>query len=196
MRRKCSLEMGGRRARSSDFGGEGIVNISRLAMAAALLPCMSIGAAYAQCEAPPKPVADYLKAHAGWVLLTRVDLSADHQPMWDKDHKGLCPGMAAVVLDAGKQTSYALALLNKGKDGTLEQLVLLKAGAAKPMVLEAPSPSGSIVVWRAPPGEYPNPDTGKDIVLAADSIMYEMYESGAEQFYFVNGELRKLQAGD
>jgi hypothetical protein len=157
---------------------------------------MSVGTAMAQCEAPPKPVADYLKAHPGWVLLTRAHLSADHQPMWDKDHKGLCPGMATVVLDSSKQTSYALALLNKGKGGTLEQLVLLKGAAAKPMVLEAPSPSGSIVVWRAPPGKYPNPETGKDIAIATDSIMYEMYESGAEQFYFVNGKLKKLQAGD
>jgi hypothetical protein len=152
------------------------------------------GAASAQCEKPPQAVIDYLKTHPGWVLLTRADLSADHRPMWDKDHKGLCPGMAEVALDATKEKSYALALLKHSKDGPLEQLVLLKGG--KPMVLEAPSQSGSIVVWRAPPGKYPNPETGKDVAIANDSIMYEMYEAAAEQFYFVNGKLRKLQPGD
>jgi hypothetical protein len=152
------------------------------------------GQATAQCEKPPQPVADYLKAHPGWVLLTRADLSADHQPMWDKDHKGLCPGMAEVALDSTGEKSYALALLKHDKSGTLEQLVLLKGG--NKTVLEAPSPSGSVVVWRAPPGKYPNPETGKDIAIANDSIMYEMYEAAAEQFYFVKGKLRKLQAGD
>jgi hypothetical protein len=154
------------------------------------------GAASAACEKPPLPVADYLKAHPGWVLLTRADLSADHQPMWDKDHKGLCPGMAEVVLDATKEKSYALALVRHGKDGTQEQLVLLNGAAARPIALEAPSPSGSVVVWRAPPGKFPNPETGRDVAIANDSIMYEMYEAAAEQFYFVNGKLRKLQAGD
>jgi hypothetical protein len=163
----------------------------------ALAAMATTGAASAApCEKPPQPVADYLETQPGWVLLTRADLSADHRPMWDKDHKGLCPGLAAVVLDAGKQTSYALALLKHDKGGTLEQLVLLKAGAAKPMVLEAPSPSASAVVWRAPPGKYSDPETGKDVAIATDSIMYEMYESAAEQFYFVNRKLHKLQAGD
>src|SRR5215469_12528165 len=165
----------------------------RFALAAMATTC---SASAAPCEKPPPPVADYLTAHPGWVLVTRADLSADHQPMWDKAHKGLCPGVAEVVLDGTKEKSYALALLKHGKDGTQEQLVLLKGAAARPMVLEAPSPSGSIVVWRAPPGKYPNPETGKDVAIARDSIMYEMYESAAEQFYFVNGKLRKLQAGD
>ena len=159
-------------------------------IAAALL-LFAAAPAFAQCEAPA-PVAAYLKAHPGWRILTLADLNKDQQMQWNEAHKAFCPGMAEVVVDAAGQKSYALALLDKA--GKQEQLVLLRDG--KPLVLEEPSPSTGLVVWRAAPGKYDDPATGRKIAIATDSIMYELFESGAEQFYLVKGKVKRLQAGD
>ena len=39
-------------------------------------------------------------------------------------------------------------------------------------------------------------ETGRDILIAHDSIIWEKMESASQQFYFVNGKFRKLQTGD
>jgi hypothetical protein len=160
-------------------------------IAIAALLAFAATPAFAQCEAPA-PVATYLKAHPGWRILTLADLSKDQQMQWNDAHKAFCPGLAEVVVDASGQKSYALALLDKA--GKQEQLVLLHG--SKPLVLEAPSPSTGVVVWRAAPGKFDDPATGKKIAIATDSIMYELFESAAEQFYLVNGKVKRLQAGD
>lgn len=141
---------------------------------------------------PPPPVAAWLKAHPGWAILTLADLNKDQQMQWNEAHKAFCPGLAAVVLDADGQTSWALALLDS--KGSQEQLVLLRGG--KPITLEAPSQSTGVVVWRAPPGKYDDPASGRKIAIAHDSIMYELFESATEQFYLSNGKVRRLQGGD
>jgi hypothetical protein len=141
---------------------------------------------------PTPPVAAYLKAHPGWRILTLADLNRDQQMQWNDAHKEFCPGIAEVAVDAGGQKSWALALLNT--DGSQEQLVLLRG--AGPTTLEAPSQSTGVVVWRAAPGTYDDPATGRKITIAHDSIMYELFESAAEQFYLLNGKVRRLQAGD
>src|SRR5690348_1579607 len=161
-----------------------------IAIAAALL-LFAATPAFAQCEAPAQ-VAAYLKAHPGWRILTLADLNNDQKMQWNEAHKAFCPGMAEVVVDAPGHKSYALALLDKA--GTQEQLVLLRDG--KPLVLEEPSPSTGLVVWRAAPGKYDDPATGRKVSIATDSIMYELFESGAEQFYLVKGKVKRLQAGD
>ncbi len=151
--------------------------------------------ALAQCEAPA-PVADYLKAHPGWSILTAARLTAGNAKQWDESHKGLCPGLAPVVVDGGGKTSYALALLST--DGRRERIVLLKAGAKgfKEVELSPESPSIDIVVYRVPPGRAEDPETGKPIAIAHDSIMCELFEAAAQQFYFAGGKLRVLQQGD
>ena len=149
------------------------------------------GALAAPCT-PPPPVAAWLEAHPGWRLLTLADLNKDQQMQWDDAHKAFCPGIAEVVVDAGGQKSWALALLDT--KGSQEQLVLLHGD--KPITLEAPSHSTGVVVWRAAPGKYDDPATGRKITIAYDSIMYELFESAAEQYYLSNGKVRRLQAGD
>jgi hypothetical protein len=149
------------------------------------------GALAAPCTPPPS-VAAYLKTHPGWRILTLADLNNDQQMQWNDAHKAFCPGIAEVMLDAGGQKSWALALLDP--NGSQEQLVLLHG--AKPITLEVPSQSTGVVVWRAAPGKYDDPATGRKITIAHDSIMYELFESAAEQFYLSNGKVRRLQAGD
>lgn len=133
--------------------------------------------------APPPAVAAYLKAHPGWTPLTLADLNADQQALWNEAHKDACPGWTAVVLDRSKETSYALALLSA--DRKLEQWVLLKGAAAKPSVIEPPSQSTGIVVWRKPKA-----------ASGFDGFVYELFESASQEFYFVKGKIRKVQGGD
>ena len=163
--------------------------MKHLALAALLL--FAATPAFAQCEAPP-PVAAYLKAHPGWRVLTLADLTKDQQAQWNDAHKAFCPGVAEVAVDPGSQKSYAIALLNK--DGSQEEILLLHGGSA--IVLEPASQSTGMVVWRAAPGKYDDPATGRKTAIATDSVMVELFESAAEQFYLAKGRLKRLQAGD
>jgi len=153
---------------------------------------VACSSAHAAPCTPPAPVAAYLKAHPGWRILTLADLNHDQQTQWNDARKAFCPGMAEVAVDAGAEKSWALALLDT--NGSQEQLVLLHGG--KPVTLEPPSQSTGVVVWRTPPGQYEDPATGKKIAIAHDSIMYELFESATEQFYLVNGNVRRIEAGD
>jgi hypothetical protein len=168
------------------------MKIHHMVIAAVLAVVAGTGAASAQCERPPAQVAGYLKAHPGWRLLVLGDLTKDQQMQWSEGHKGLCPGLAEVVLDATGEKSYALALLDKA--GKQEQTLILRGAAAKPLIIYPVSSATGIVVYRMPPGQYD--DGERKVAIAHDSVMYEAFESAAQQFYFVAGKLHKLQAGD
>jgi hypothetical protein len=168
------------------------MKIQHMVIAVALAGLAGTSVASAQCEKPPRPVADYLAAHPGWRALTLADLTRDQQMQWNEGHKALCPGFAEVALDATGEKSYALALVNKSV--TQEETLILRGAAARPLTIYPASPATGIVVYRMPPGQYDDGD--RKIAIAHDSVMYEAFESAAQQFYFVDGKLHKLQAGD
>ena len=164
----------------------------------ALVTLMAVGASAAPCT-PPPPVADYLKTHPQWRLLDIKDLVSDDRMIWHDNHKGLCPGMAKVVLDSSGLPSYALALIRPDKGKTFEQVVVLQAGANafKTVVLEPPFEGTGIVIWRAPPGKTQDMyGDGRTITVRHDSIIWEKMESASQQFYLVRGKFRKAQTSD
>jgi hypothetical protein len=103
-----------------------------------------------------------------------------------------------VAVDGSALTSYALALLKQNARPLRERVVLLKAGVHgfTEVELEPESESIDIVVWRVAPGRFEDPATGRMVAIAHDSIMCELFESAAQQFYFAGGKLRMLQNGD
>lgn len=147
---------------------------------------------------PPKPVAQYLALHPGWRIETVVDLVPDDQKLWAQDHKGLCPGLAGVVLDASGKTSFALAVLaNRGGKVSEQAIVLKPAGADfRTFVLQPPFKGRCCVVWRSPPGKSSDMDTGRAFDIPYDSVVWEEMESASQQFYFLRGKFHKLQTGD
>jgi hypothetical protein len=162
--------------------------------AIALLP-MTTPAVGALC-APPPPVAAYLAKHPGWAILEISDLVADDQALWHQYHEGKCPGLAEAALDGSGKLSYALALVDR-KNGN-EQIVALKAegNAFQPFTLQAPFHDIGSVVYRAPPGRSSDLETGREVRINHDSIVWEKMESASQQFYFSNKKFHKLQTSD
>jgi hypothetical protein len=166
----------------------------------ALLLLLPVGAAATAPCAPPSPVAAYLKAHPGWRILDMPDLVSDDQQLWRENHKGLCPGLARVVVEDGGGVSFALALIRPRGGKIFEQVVVLRAlpgGTFQPVMLVAPDEGAGIVVWRTPPDKFTDwYGTGQAVVLRHDGIVWEKMEAAAQVFYFVRGKVRMIQTSD
>lgn len=167
---------------------------------AAALAFATAAQAAEECVAPAL-VAEYLKTHGDWKILTTDVLSQFHRDAWKEFRGGKveCPGLAAVVLDKSRQTSYAVALVKPQADGQIfEQLVVIggKPGKLTVKVLEEPSLVPSWVVYREGPIKEYHDDNGRPLSIPYDSIVYHDLEGAMRQYYLVNGKFQKLEASD
>jgi hypothetical protein len=138
---------------------------------------------------------------SGWRVVTLADLPNDDRDLWQREHTGRCPGVAAGRLVSGDRYSYAVALLKEDANGGLfQQLVvwLWAGGHLSSTVLVGPTPvvAGPFVVWMAPPGKSVGVDGQPPVMFAHDSFIYEKMEAIATQFYYLNGRFRKLQTAE
>jgi hypothetical protein len=158
---------------------------------AALLPMPAL----ADCKTRPKPVRDYMKTRASWVVVTEGHLSDADRAMWKREHKTACPGIAVVDLEGNGQKSYALAVLNRVKDVRYERLVLLQASGKKllPKTLVAAFPQGDpIVVWRSRAKAVRAFGSRQRIALPAESIRFEKLGMSSKVFYLENGKIETV----
>ena len=153
--------------------------------------------AQAECSGDQNVTA-YLEEHPGWKPVAMSDLASDDRALWQRYHRGLCPGIAAVNFgDGGK--SWVLALLSQSRGKMQEELVAVKQMGSKQseQVLSPAIEADRIsVVWRAEPGKSHDYATGRTVLVPHDSAIYEVMESGALQFYWTHGGFRTLQTAD
>jgi len=146
------------------------------------------------CAHPPAAVQGMLKD--GWRLLTLVDLEPDDRALWAATHAPACPGFAVARMDGGGAPAYAVALL-RARGGRVEETVRLRLpGFAVDRVLMAPAIDSRIVVWRAGPGPTRAWDGGPTVRVAHDSVIVELMEASATQYFLSRGRLRSIQTSD
>ena len=177
--------------------------IARLCLVALAVMLPSVPA-WAACETLPAPVSQYLKSDPQWRLVGMDDLVSGDQALWRKVRGDLCPGFAAVNLDAGKQLAYALTLLNRAPVSSRQKVVVLRALASgySPTTLVPPynalftrTPTVS-VVWRSGPGIYRDVYSRKPTRLTHDAIMVENLEATATAYYLANGKFQSILTSD
>src|ERR1700680_1602073 len=118
--------------------------------------------AKAECAAIPAEVEQYLRSQPGWAVVDMKDLVKDDQALWERNHSGLCPGIAAVDLDGTGTNAYAVALLNSANGQETERAVVLRRQAGRvtqeplvsPTNVRFANVASPLVVWRAGPGTY------------------------------------------
>ena len=168
------------------------------ALLTALLVCWS-GAAAAQCAPKKGPVHTYLHAHPNYHPVDLSDLGDSDRLAWRKLHRGLCPGLATVELGNRGEKSYAMAVMTKGRNGSLERLILLHADGARliPKTLVPAFPVGDpLVVWRAKPRTVREFGSRRRIALAHDSIMFEKLGLSAKVFHVADGKIQTVLVAD
>ncbi len=152
------------------------------------------------CSNLPPAVSAYLGAKPQWVLVRVTNLNADDRKLWKDAHGAKCPGLAIADFEGRGRLSYGLALLRHDRRGDEEKFVILhqRAKGISIMVVFPPyRPGNPDVVWRAPPGRTQAwDDDTKTILVPHDSVIFETLEAAAQQFYFKNDHLLKIQTSD
>ena len=145
--------------------------------------------AHAGCDTLPAPVAAYVRAHPGWAVVQVADLVSDDQALWAQYHKGLCPGWTKAKLDATRRAFYAVAVISRSQ----EKLVLIDTatGHARELV-PADRVTSPMVVWSVGPGMTHDQNTGRDLRVATESIIYEKMEAVATQYFMENGKMHSV----
>jgi hypothetical protein len=164
-----------------------------MTFAAALLLCCG-DPAFAQCTAP-KPVRSYLKVHRTWSVVEARDLSPADRLAWRRAHRGACPGMTALDLGGRGEKSYALAVINKVRDGRMERLILLQAQAKRliPKTLVPAFRVGDpLVVWRSRKRTVRQFGSRQRIPIVHDSIIFEKMGLSSKVFYLADGQIRTV----
>jgi hypothetical protein len=126
------------------------------------------------------------------------DLGSDDRALWQRYHRGLCPGAAIANFgDGGK--SYVLAMLDRSHAQLQEKLVVVKwahANYSEQVLSPANKTDRVSVVWRLKPGSSYDYATGQTVSVRHDSVVYEVMESAALQFYWTSGKFHTLQTAD
>jgi hypothetical protein len=164
-----------------------------------LLGCLNCGRALADECNVPKAIKTYLNAHADWALVRRKDLVEDDQNLWDKYHRGHCPGFAVVDLDGRGKKSFALALLRRAKENLVEKLILLEGsenGLMEQTLVEEQPVDNPFVVWKGKAAKTYDYATDRYVLIKNDPIVYEKMESTSKVYYRINGKFRSLLASD
>ena len=138
---------------------------------------------------------------SGWRAVTLEDLPTDDRELWQRHHRGKCPGIAVADTAGTGQKSCAIALLQNDADGKLQQqlMVWLRTGTGfAKTVLARPNPvvAGPFVVWTTPPGKSRAWDAGQPVDITHESFVYEKIEAVAWQFYLLNGTFHSLQSAN
>ncbi len=134
-----------------------------------------------------------------WKVLEIEDLANDDKLLWEKYHRGQCPGLAEGMLDGSGARYFGIALLRNNAVGKQEKLVLLKTGRAGISVktlVKSESIALPHVTWRASPGRYLDYNTGRYVDIKFDSIIYEEMEASSTQFYFDKNAILSLVASN
>ena len=162
---------------------------------------MPIALADMLCESLPKDIRDILKTEPQWEILNIKDLVEDDQALWQQNHTGLCPGVVVVNLTGSGAKNYVLALIkDSGKRGVSEKVIVAtwKNGRFVKHILvpainikytETASP---FVIRKVPPGTYRDLETGSEIKIRHEGIIYEKIEATATLYFFQENQYKSI----
>jgi hypothetical protein len=153
-------------------------------------------------ELLPKEVKEIIvNKYKNWRILQKKDLVSDDQMLWDKYHRGECPGVTTGNFDSSSKTGYAILIISQAKTIKRTKLLLLimgDSGKYTSQVLYVENDVSNFpVIHKEPPGKYSDfYDPKKTEEAKADVIVYEYIEASAVAFYYKNGQFRHLLISD
>ena len=137
------------------------------------------------------------KKYPGWRLVQVSDLRSDDQTMWERTHRGKCPGLIVGHFENESDSAYAITLFQKTP--RLRQLLaVIMAGPLTPKfrILSRPQEVAYLsVVSKLPPGRYSDA-AGKPLRIRHESISYEAIEAGEIIYYYGDGIYRAVQSSE
>ena len=155
---------------------------------------MASSNAFAECDNVPAKVAAYVATRPGWHVIHLADLGSDDQALWSRYRGDACPGFARADLQGKGRWSYGLSL-SKGSD--TQSIILYDDGnTMREKVLPADAGVVRHVVHAAPPGPTSRFGIPKHIDIPHESLVFEVLESSAVQYYWRNGRLVDITISD
>ena len=150
------------------------------------------------CSSMPENVSNLLKNNPGWSMTQEVDLSADDKELWQSHHSHKCPGMTKVTFMPA-DTYYAALLYKPVAGGKYRQRLFAcpqNNNYAECKIITALSDGLHYVIWSAGPGNYKNKETGKNVRIIGESLIFEKMESVSIQYYMSRGKIKNLLASE
>jgi hypothetical protein len=125
-----------------------------------------------------------------WTIVQPRDLSESDLGLWNSDHPGQCPGVAAGNLSSRANRYYIVALIHPdGPNSLLEQVLLVTRKKNRPVTEEAVSlriVTTPHVVWLQKDHYF------RDITASRDSFIYERVSGPASQLIIQDSQIKSF----
>jgi hypothetical protein len=130
-----------------------------------------------------------------WKIVQREDLSASDLRVWENNHPGECPGVAAGDFSPRAKSSYIVALIQRDdQKDLLEKVVLVTLRKKQPVseiAVSTMAVATPYVVWSLKKGRYLGID-GTKASIPRNSFVYEKLVGPASQYYYDGSHLKSF----
>jgi hypothetical protein len=130
--------------------------------------------------------------------LVASDLNKDDQEIWDRTHKGECPGITSGRFASQSRLDYAVLLLNEQSAQRRVRLIVISSDASSATtVYSNDKVTNYPVIYVRKPGRYHDfYDRKKSVQVDSDVLIYEHIESRSLAFYYKGGKFARVLVSD
>lgn len=141
---------------------------------------------------PPNICSLIATKYPDWRLLKVSDLFDADQKLWKEARGEACPGFTEGMFKSTSKKSYFCLVVPKAQpaksNSFVVKLLFVEANerggvVASEIQSDGPIPN-SPVIWRMPPGELEDIESGKKVKSQHDFLILEYMESSSQAFYW------------
>lgn len=137
--------------------------------------------------------------HSEWRILVASDLNKDDQEIWNRTHKGECPGIASGRFISPSRADYAVLLISKQSAHRRAQLIVITSSTFETATVYSSNEkiTNYPVIYSGKPGKYHDfYDRKKFVQIDSDVLVYKYLESRSLTFYYKGSKFARLLTSD
>ena len=149
------------------------------------------------CDLPPGLRSEISQKYPYKHIVALTDLNADDKELFEKDHKGRCPGLVKVDFYGDGKPTWALALTAKeGPKAKAELVIARQLSKGWETTLLDTTEWGVPVVWSQAPGKYTDVYGEKTVQAIHPVIVFCGYNSWAVLYSWSGKDVKKIWLSD
>jgi hypothetical protein len=161
-----------------------------------LIPAVTATSSNDRCALPAGLRDEISKTYPGTRVASLADLSQFRRNLFQKDHRGRCPGVVKVNFYGDGKPTWALVLIAGENPKRKAKLIVAHQIGEDWETRLLDTAEGTPVVWREGPGKYEDLYEKKTIRAGWPVIVFCGLESWAVVFAWTGKEVEKVQISD
>jgi hypothetical protein len=149
-----------------------------------------------RCPLPAGLHDEVSKTYPGTRVASLADLSQFRRKLFQKDHRGRCPGLVKVNFYGDGKPTWALVLIAGENPKRKAKLIVAHQIGEDWEIRLLDTAEGTPVVWREGPGKYEDMYEEKAIRTTTPVIVFCGLESWAVVYAWNGKEVEKVQISD